>query len=91
MGTARADDESDPPPSPAPASEIRLAESDAIKHALARIDFEGARIAEELYGDDEDREIAALAAGTHPFQRHLQGDALSASKREAAQLLPPPR
>lgn len=87
MRTARADAESAPTPSPTPASDVRLAADSVIEHALARIDLEGARIAEEMYGDDEDRELAALAAGTHPFQRHLGDDALTASKLEAAQLL----
>jgi len=87
MGTARSDAESHPTPSPAPASDVRLAEGGAIKHALSRTDLEGARLAEEMCGDDEDCEIAALVAGTHPFQRHLGGEPLAASKREAAQLL----
>lgn len=87
MGTARSDAESHPTPSPAPASDVRLAEGGAIKHALSRTDLEGARLAEEMCGDDEDCEIAALVAGTHPFQRHLSEDALAASKHQAA-LLP---
>jgi hypothetical protein len=78
--------ETDPTPSPAPASDVRTA-SEAIEHALAQTDLEGAQRAQELYGDDEDREIAALAAGTHPFQRELDADALAASRREAAKLL----
>ena len=84
MGSTAA--ETDPTPSPVPASNVRVA-SDAIEHALAQTDLEGARRAQELYGDDEDRELAALAAGTHPFQRGLDADALAASRREAAQLL----
>jgi hypothetical protein len=84
MGSTAA--ETDPTPSPAPASDVRVA-SDAIEHALAQTDLEGARRAQELYGDDEDRELAALAAGTHPFQRELDADALAASRREAAELL----
>ena len=87
MGTARADAETNPTPSPVPASDVRPVAEAAIKHALARTDLEGARTAQEMYGDDEDREIAALVAGTHPFQRSLSGDALAASKSEAAQLL----
>lgn len=63
----------------------------AMKHALVRTDLDGARMAAELYGDDEERELAALVAGTHPFQRRLDGDALAASRREAAQLLAAPR
>lgn len=72
-------------PSPAPISDVRVAS--AIEHALARTDLEGARSAQEMYGDDEDLEIAALAAGNHPFQRGLSADALAASRREAAKLL----
>jgi hypothetical protein len=84
MGSTAA--ETDPTPSPAPTSNVRIA-SDAIEHALAQTDLEGAQRAQELYGDDEHREIAALAAGTHPFQRELDADALAASRREAAELL----
>lgn len=83
MGSRAAD--TDPTPSPVPASEVRVAS--AIEHALARVDLEGARSAEELYGDDEDLEIAALAAGKHPFQRGLDADALAASRRDAAELI----
>ncbi len=86
MRTARAVAETNLTP-PAPTSHVRLAADGPIKHALERTDLDGARIAEEMYGDDEHSEIAALVAGTHPFQRHLSGDALAASKREAAQLL----
>jgi hypothetical protein len=75
-----------PTPSPAPASDVRIA-SEAIEHALAQTDLEGAQRAQELYGDDADHELAALAAGTHPFQRELDPDALAASRREAAELL----
>lgn len=85
MGRAVADVEPDPTPSPAPASDVRLAS--AIEHALTRIDFDGVRRAQEMYGDDEDLEIAALAAGAHPLQRGLGPDALVASRREAAELL----
>ena len=84
MGSTAA--ETNPTPSPAPSSDVRVA-SDAIERALAQTDFEGARRAQELYGDDEDRELAAMAAGTHPFQRELDADTLAASKREAAELL----
>ncbi|NUQ73685.1 MAG: hypothetical protein HUU21_09035 [Polyangiaceae bacterium] len=84
MGSTAA--ESNPTPSPAPASDVRVT-SDAIERALAQTDLEGARRAQELYGDDEDRELAAMAAGTHPFQRELDAHALEASKREAAELL----
>jgi hypothetical protein len=84
MGSTAA--ETNPTPSPAPASDVRVT-SDAIERALAQTDIEGARRAHELYGDDEDCELAAMAAGTHPFQRNLDADALAASKREAAELL----
>lgn len=77
---------SDPTPSPAPASEVRLA-PDAIEYALLHTDLEGARRAQNLFGADEDRELAALAAGTHPFQRDLGAEALEASRREARELL----
>jgi hypothetical protein len=85
MGSNAADADINPTPSPAPASDVRLAS--AIEHALARTDFEGARSAQEMYGDDEDLEIAALAEGNHPFQCGLSADALVASRREAAELL----
>ena len=84
MGSTAA--ETNPTPSPAPASDVRTT-SDAIERALAQTDLEGARRAQELYGDDENRELAALAAGAHPFQRELDADALAASRREAAELL----
>jgi len=84
MGSTAA--ETNPTPSPAPASDVRVT-SDAIERALARTDLEGARQAQALYGDDEDRELAAMAAGTHPFQRELDADSLAASKREAAKVL----
>jgi hypothetical protein len=84
MGSTAA--ETNPTPSPAPASDVRVT-SDAVERALAQTDLKGARHAQELYGDDEDRELAAMAAGTHPFQRELDADALAASKREAAELL----
>lgn len=84
MGTSEA--EANPTPSPAPASDVRIA-SNAIERALAQTDLEGARRAQDLYGDDEERELAALAAGTHPFQRELDADALAASRREAAELI----
>jgi hypothetical protein len=78
--------ETNPTPSPAPASDVRVT-SDVIERALAQTDLEGARRAQSLYGDDDHHEIAALAAGTHPFQRELDADALAASRREAAELL----
>jgi hypothetical protein len=84
MGSTAA--ETNPTPSPAPASDMRVT-SDAIERALVQTDLEGARQAQALYGDDEDRELAALAAGTHPFQRALDADALAASKQAAAELL----
>ncbi len=84
MGTTAA--ESAPTPSPAPASEVRPA-SDAIDHALAHTDLDGARRAHALYGHDDDRELNALVDGTHPFQRTLDTEALAASRREAAELL----
>lgn len=84
MGSTAA--ETNPTPSPAPASDVRIT-SDAIERALAQTDLEGARRAQELYSNDEDRELAALAAGTHPFQRELDADALAASRRKAAELL----
>jgi hypothetical protein len=84
MGSTAA--ETNPTPSPAPASDVRVT-SDAIERALAQTDLEGARQAQALYGDDEDRELAAMAAGTHPFQRELDADSLAASKREAAKVL----
>lgn len=86
MRSNSADTETNPTPSPAPASDVRLT-SDGIERALAQTDLEGARRAQELYGADEDREIAALAEGTHPFQRGLDADALAASRRAAAELL----
>ena len=86
MGSAPANAEKDPTPSPAPASDVRLIPDGAIQHALLRTDLEGARISAELYGDDDDDELEALVAGTHPFQRHLSEDALAASKHQAAQL-----
>lgn len=86
MRSTATDAEANPTPSPVPASDVRLV-PDAIERALARIDLEGARRAEEMYGDDDDRELAALAEGTHPFQRRLDADALAVSKREAAELL----
>ena len=86
MGSAPANGEKDPTPSPAPASDVRLVPDGAIQHALVRTDLEGARISAELYGDDDDDELAALVAGTHPFQRHLGEDALAASKQHAARI-----
>ena len=86
MGSAPAKPENDPTPSPAPASDVRLIPDGAIRHALQRTDLAGARLSEEMYGDDDDRELAALVAGTHPFQRDLSEDALTASKHQAAQL-----
>ena len=73
-------------PSLAPGSDV-LAPTDAIARAIARTDVEGARRAEELYGDDENRELAALAAGAHPFQRGLAPQALAASRRGAAEIV----
>ena len=64
-----------------------LSDADTISVWVAQTDLEGAQRAQELYGDDADRELAALAAGTHPFQRELDADALAASRREAAALL----
>ena len=61
--------------------------ADVVERALAQTDLKGARRAEELYGDDDEREIAALAAGTHPFQGALSAEALEVSMREAAELL----
>ena len=78
--------EIDPTPSPAPASDVRLA-SEAVERGIARTDLEGAQRAEALYGIDDDAEMAALAAGTHPLQRNLAPEALAASKRAAAELL----
>lgn len=86
MGSAPANAEKNPTPSPAPASDVRLVPSTAIQHALERTDLEGAQLSEELYGNDDEAELAALVAGTHPFQRHLSDDALSASKHQAAQV-----
>ena len=86
MASAPANAENDLTPSPAPASNVRLIPDGAIQHALQRTDLEGARISEEMYGDDDDDELAALVAGTHPFQRHLSEDALAASKHQAAQI-----
>ncbi|MFO0762175.1 MAG: hypothetical protein U0359_37395 [Byssovorax sp.] len=85
MRSSGADPETHPTPSPSPASEVRVAS--AIEHALARIDFDGARLARQMYGDDDDLEIAALAAGTHPLQRGLDADTLATSKRDATSLL----
>ena len=65
---------------------MRLIPDGGIQHAVLRTDLEGARISAELYGDDDDEELAALVAGTHPFQRHLGEDALAASKHQAAQI-----
>jgi len=86
MGSAPANAENNPTPSPAPASDVRLIVGAAIQHALERTDLEGARVSEEMYGADDEDELAALVAGTHPFQRHLSEDALSASKHQAAQI-----
>lgn len=86
MGSVPANAENDRTPSPAPTSDVRLIPDDAIQHALQRTDLEGARISEEMYGDDDDDELAALVAGTHPFQRHLSEEALAASKHQAAQI-----
>lgn len=91
MGSAPADAEKDLTPSPAPASDVRLIPDGPIEHALQRTDLEGARISAETYGDDDDAELAALVAGTHPFQRHLSEDALAASKHQAAQIRAVPR
>lgn len=86
MGTAPANADKDPTPSPAPASDVRLIPDGPVQHALQRTDLEGARVSAETYGDDDDAELAALVAGTHPFQRHLSEDALAASKHQAAQI-----
>ena len=86
MGSAPANAENELTPSPAPASDVRVIPDGAIRHALQRIDLEGARISDEMYGDDDDAELAALVAGTHPLQRHLSEDALAASRHQAAQL-----
>ncbi|MEZ4293594.1 MAG: hypothetical protein R3B70_01360 [Polyangiaceae bacterium] len=86
MGSAPANAEKDPTPSPAPASDVRLIPDGAILHALQRTDLDGARISAELYGDDDDDELAALVAGTHPCQRRLPEDALAASKQQAARI-----
>jgi precorrin-6x reductase len=82
MGSAPAN----PRPDAVSTRDVRLIPDGAIQHALQRTDLEGARISEELYGEDDDDELAALVAGTHPFQRHLSEDALAASKHQAANI-----
>ena len=86
MGSVPAKADDDPTPSPAPTSDVRPIPDGAIRHALQRTDLAGARLSEEMYGDDDDDELAALVAGTHPFQRDLSEEALLASKHHAAQL-----
>ncbi len=86
MGSVAAKADNDPTPSPAPTPDARLIPDGAIRHALQRTDLAGACLSEEMYGDDDDDELAALVAGTHPFQRALGEDALSASKHEASEL-----
>lgn len=84
MGTAPANAEKNATPSLA--SDVRLIPDGPVQHALRRTDLEGARVSAETYGEDDDAELGALVAGTHPFQRHLSKDALAASRHQAAQI-----
>ena len=77
MSTASAV-ETDPTPSPAPASEVvptipppgrRLSSKDAFAGARARVDGDGLAEAERTYSGDDDREREDIKLGRHPLQR----------------------
>jgi len=82
-----------PTPSPAPASEVRLAptpDEERVSAALQRrreqrtpAQRQAIVDAAALYGDDPDRELQAIAEGTHPLQCDLDAAALERSRRLA--------
>ena len=65
----------EPTPSPAPASEQRLAATPrmslraAFQQASAHMNMSALREAAEVYGDDAGRELEDIKAGRHPLQR----------------------
>ena len=65
----------EPTPSPAPASEQRLAATPrmslrtAFQQATAGMNMSALREAAEKYGDDAGRELEDIKAGQHPLQR----------------------
>jgi hypothetical protein len=81
--------QADPDSTPIPISKVRpsLSAKEAFAFALAEVDLDASGEAAQLYGDDELRELAAIAAGTHPKQRGLEASALDDSRRQAAEAL----
>jgi hypothetical protein len=79
---------------PAPASEVRCvftSDEERVSAALQRRREQRtpaqrhAIAAAALYGDDPDRVLQAIAAGTHPLQRDLDAAALERSRQLAVE------